>query len=116
MKTVLLLLCLLPAALTHAQTGKQTAKDSTCFPRAFIQPGQCSSRQLGDLLVGYAPDSSGTVVTCILLLATQPVGVCTLTAANNTYQFDVKLGTSSSRGTITLNLAVTAWYVRTINP
>ncbi|RPE05737.1 hypothetical protein EGT74_25575 [Chitinophaga lutea] len=144
MKTALLLLCLLPAVLTHAQTGKRAVNDTTCFPRAFMQPGQCKNRQLGDLLVGFALDSTGTVVTCVLLLATQPVGVCTLTATNNSYQFNVKLGNSYSNGYITLNLeasggastltgnflysveanntrftfqgALTAWYVRAINP
>ncbi len=144
MKTALLLLCLLPAVFTHAQTGKRAVSDTACFTRAFMQPGQCKSRQLGDLLVGFALDSTGTVATCVLLLVTQPVGVCTLTATNNSYQFNVKLGNSYSNGYITLNLeapgaastltgnfvysveanntrftfqgALTAWYVRTLNP
>ncbi|MBS0028273.1 hypothetical protein ACTJJ0_05575 [Chitinophaga sp. 22321] len=88
--TVLLLLA---SSLLYAQQPK-----ADCLPDVLSTPGKCSQRILGDLQIIYKIDSSGNTVTCVLLLNTQLTGLCKLTPTNNTYVFDLQLGTGCAIG------------------
>ncbi|MBO9728496.1 MAG: hypothetical protein J7623_07665 [Chitinophaga sp.] len=92
--TVLLLLV---SSLLYAQHPK-----ADCLPDVLSTPGKCSQRILGDLQIIYKIDSCGNTVTCVLLLNTQLAGLCKLTPTNNTYTFDLELGTGCANGLLTM--------------
>jgi hypothetical protein len=94
------LLCLLLYALPLP--AQQKAAGDSCFSTLLAAPGVCKSRFMGDLEIRYQIDTIKTVITCVLLLNTQLAGACRLTPDNDTYDFDMELGSGKAKGSFKL--------------
>jgi hypothetical protein len=94
------LICLLLCAFSSAAQQK-TAGDG-CFSTLLAVPGLCKSRFMGDLEIRYQIDTIKTAITCVLLLNTQLAGACRLTPDNDTYDFDMELGSGKAKGSFKL--------------
>lgn len=99
-KRCLVLSCILLLSFVQAQEVSKTQQGQP----VTIKPGTCNFRSFGDLTVVYQLGKEGRVVTCVLYLSTQLVGVKTLLAEAPVYDFDLVLGLGKASGSITLAL------------
>jgi hypothetical protein len=66
--------------------------------------GYHGARYFGSLATEYTIDRTGKSTLCTLYVSTVLVGIQALTATSPTYDFDVKAGLDSARGSFTLSL------------
>jgi hypothetical protein len=100
LKRCLVLVFVLMLGVIQAQEVLKTQQGQP----VTIALGTCGFRTFGDLTVVYQLGKEGRIVTCVLYLSTQLVGVKTLLAESPVYDFDLVLGLGKASGSIQLVL------------
>lgn len=77
---------------------------SSCEDNCLLQPRDSIIKYYGDLTIQLVPDVSGSYVLCLMYFSGILVGVQTLTATSNQYQFDLKLADYTACGKLVLSL------------